>query len=481
MKNYLYTAAEQQTIEEQFNKELGASNLFLIRRAAEAITQEALIRWPKLTKATFYCGSGKNSADGLVTAGLLANRGVRIKIVMVEWPPRFSAELAKALRFCKQTSAEFVTEHDTAEEDLIVDAIFGTGLNRKVTGTHLTVIKKINKSEKPVLAIDIPSGLTANDGAVLGDAIRANLTVSLVVRKKGLYTGKGSSLSGKVILRDLNIPPKFFHPTNTHLLQLDECLSQIPERNKDAHKTAFGHVLVVGGEYGMGGAVIMAAEAAFRSGAGLVSVATRDRHALAILLRQPEIMAQGVSCDAELDPLIQRATHVVLGPGLGKSEWSRWLFAKVLSSGKQGVIDADALNILSESPKDCHDWVLTPHYGEATRLLDGDQDINRFSTLAKIQKKFGGVVVLKGAGSLITDGETTTVCPYGNPGMAVAGMGDVLSGFVGGLLAQGMSLFKAAQTAVVLHAYAGDQAALKAGTRGLMATDLIPVVRKLIG
>ena len=481
MKKYLYTAAQQQNIEKQFNRELGASNLLLIRRAAEAVIQEVLFRWPKSIKVTFYCGSGKNSADGLIVAGLLANRGFLIKVVMVGEKSKFCTEVAIAMRFCKQTNAEFVADHDIGEEDLIVDAIFGTGLNRKVSGVHLKAIEKINKSQKPVLAIDIPSGLSADDGTILGEAVRAHRTLSLVVRKKGLYTGKGSSVAGKVICNDLNIPPKFFHPTNTHLLQIDECLLEIPERDKDAPKTAFGHVLVVGGEYGMGGAVIMAAEAAFRSGAGLVSVATRNRHALALLLRQPEIMAHGVSCDAELDPLIERATHVVLGPGLGKSEWSRWLFAKLVSSGKKGVIDADALNILSESPRDCHDWVLTPHAGEATRLLNGDQDMNRFSTLTRLHKKFGGVIVLKGSGSLITDGETTTVCPYGNPGMAVAGMGDVLSGVVGGLLAQGMSLFKAAQTAVVLHARAGDQVALNAGARGLMATDLIPEVRKLIG
>ena len=213
MKKYLYTAAQQQNIEEQFNRELGASNLLLIRRAAEAVIREVLFRWPKLIRVTFYCGSGKNSADGLIVAGLLANRGFRTKVVMVEGPSKFCAEVATAMRFCKQTKAEFVTDHDTGEEDLIVDAIFGTGLNRRVTGVHLKAIEKINNSQKPVLAIDIPSGLSADDGTILGEAVRAHLTVSLVVRKKGLYTGKGSSVAGKVICNDLNIPVSYTHLT----------------------------------------------------------------------------------------------------------------------------------------------------------------------------------------------------------------------------------------------------------------------------
>ena len=480
MNNYLYTAEQQKNIEEKSNKELGVSDLTLMRRAAEAVIEEALSRWSKLRKVVVYCGSGKNAGDGFIVAGLLANRGIAVKVVLVGETRKFGLEAIAAMRFCEHTDAEISTDCNIGNEDLIVDAILGTGISRIISGTYLKVIETINKAQTPVLAIDVPSGLSADNGVILGAAVRADLTVTFVVKKKGLYTGKGTSIAGEVVFKDLGIPSQFRHPTNTRLLQLDECLLEIPGRDRDAHKTAFGHVLVVGGDYGMGGAVIMAAEAAFRSGAGLVSVATRDQHALALLLRQPEIMGKGVSDDTELDPLIERATHVVLGPGLGKSEWSRWLFTKLMSAGKSGVLDADALNMLAESPKDCSDWVLTPHVGEARRLLSGDKDSNRFSILSRMQKKFGGVSVLKGAGTLITDGETTTVCPYGNPGMAVAGMGDVLSGFLCGLLAQGTPLLKAAQTGVVLHAYAGDEIASKTGERGLMATDLIPVVRKLI-
>ena len=201
---------------------------------------------------------------------------------------------------------------------------------------------------------------------------------------------------------------------------------------------------------------------------------------MALLSRRPEVMVKGVSGKEGLQRMIARATHIVLGPGLGRGDWSQWLFREVMLAGKPGVMDADALNILAERPQATDGWVLTPHPGEASRLLEGDDSLDRFSTLNTIQQRYRGVVLLKGAGTLITDGSLTSLCPYGNPGMASAGMGDVLSGIIGGLLAQGMTPYAAAQTGVVLHAYAADRLASELGQRGLLATDIIPVVRELV-
>jgi NAD(P)H-hydrate epimerase len=284
--------------------------------------------------------------------------------------------------------------------------------------------------------------------------------------------------------------------------------ARFPRRRRNSHKTSHGHLLVIGGDYGMGGAAMMSAEAALRTGAGLVSVATRGENTGPLRARCPEIMATGVDNKNQLKPMLERATSVVLGPGLGQSEWSRELFEAALETSLPMVVDADGLSILAKLGLSRDRWILTPHPGEAYRLLNGAiknrsndpgaisetipdaisgvetrlsgvQD-DRFAVLKSLQQDYGGVVLLKGVGTLVTDGKEISLCPFGNPGMATAGMGDVLSGIVGALLAQGQSFYNAATIGAVLHAMAGDIAAGKDGERGLIATDLIPIVRRLV-
>lgn len=255
-------------------------------------------------------------------------------------------------------------------------------------------------------------------------------------------------------------------------------------RNRDANKGDFGHICIIGGDYGMAGAVRLCAEAALRVGAGLVSVATRPEHVAAIVSARPEIMCHGVKKSADLLPLLKKATVVVLGPGLGQSEWSHELFHAAMTVDCPAVIDADALNILSQSPIKKDHWILTPHPGEAARMLQcttNDVQSDRLSAAKKCAVDYGGVVVLKGSGTVVTsEYETPFLCSSGNPGMATAGMGDVLSGVLGGLLAQHFSLLSAAKTGVLLHALAGDSAARDGGERGLIASDLMPHLRHLV-
>lgn len=255
-------------------------------------------------------------------------------------------------------------------------------------------------------------------------------------------------------------------------------------RSRDAHKADFGHVLVIGGDAGMGGAVRLSAESALRVGAGLVSVATHPEHVTLVSGSCPEIMCHGVEKASELSALLDKASVVVLGPGLGKSKWSRQLFELALAADLPKVIDADALNLLSESPQTQHNWILTPHPGEAARLLQEDVEfvqVDRIESANALVNRFGGVVVLKGAGTIVQmENELPSICPYGNPGMATAGMGDVLSGVLGGLLAQHFSLLFAAKIGVLLHAVAGDEAAKIQGERGLIATDLMPHLHRLV-
>lgn len=258
----------------------------------------------------------------------------------------------------------------------------------------------------------------------------------------------------------------------------------LPARNPAAHKGDFGHVLVFGGDHGMSGALRLAGEAALRTGAGLVSAATRAEHAASISVARPELMSHGIESASALAPLLKRATVLAVGPGLGQEEWGRKLLSSVLQSTLPMVVDADALNLLAIEPSQRDNWILTPHVGEAARLLDvtiEQVQADRVAAAVTLQKKYGGVTVLKGAGTVVV-GVTgdVAVCSEGNPGMASGGMGDVLTGVIAGLLAQGCLLTEAAQQGVCLHAHAADVAAQE-GQRGLLASDLFPVLRRLLG
>lgn len=269
---------------------------------------------------------------------------------------------------------------------------------------------------------------------------------------------------------------------NMEVINYEMLAQWLKPRAKDWHKGLSGHVLVVGGALGYSGAPRMAAEAALRVGAGLVSVATHPENARVMNSQRPELMCHGVSHRDELLPLVEKADVVVLGPGLGQQAWSVELWTTIMSQHKPMLVDADGLNLLA-AEKDYRDnWVLTPHAGEAGRLLgETAQTVqqNRVAAVTEIVTRYGGVCVLKGAGTLVASSHSSlAICDKGNPGMASAGMGDVLSGVIGGLMAQGIPIAEAAQLGVCMHAMAGDLAA-KEGERGLIATDLLPYLRRL--
>src|SRR5690606_8372139 len=298
--------------------------------------------------------------------------------------------------------------------------------------------------------------------------------------KRGLVTGRGPALCGDLYLADLDVVDVRDDAALPHCLLLDDVLHYLSPRKADAHKGDFGHVMVIGGDTGCGGAALMAAEAAARTGAGLVSVATRPEHIPAILARRPEIMACGVVSGQELEPWLARPTVLVLGPGLGSSPWSEQMLQQAANTGLPMVLDADALNMMAAervlpagSKRD--NWLLTPHPGEAARLLGvstADIQADRFAAVEALQQRYGGAVILKGAGSLVA-GTTLGigVVTAGNPGMASGGMGDILSGILGGLLAQGLPLEEAARVGATVHSVAADMAAEELGQRGLLALD----------
>lgn len=436
-----------------------------------------------------YCGSGNNAGDGYLAAGMLAEKGRRVRVAMVGDPEKLGRDAGEAYRYCRSTGVRMQTwQPETIEPGgVVVDALLGTGLTGDVRERYAGAIEEINDAGVPVLSVDIPSGLSADTGQRLGAAVAADVTVTFIGVKRGMLTLDGPDCCGEIEFADLEVPSDIYAAVDAAVQRLDlyALTRQLPRRPRNAHKNRFGHVLVIGGDEGMGGAVAMSAEAALRCGAGLVSVATHPAHAGAIVARRPELMVRAVDDAQALAPLMARATVLVLGPGLGQGEWGKRLFNQVMDRADQQsqamVVDADGLNLLAGQPRSAEHWVLTPHPGEAASLI-GDRQLqnDRFDAVTRLQQRYGGTVLLKGAGTLIADGRRVFLCPYGNPGMSTAGMGDVLSGMIAGLLAQGLDPSFATCLGVTVHAAAGDASAARSGERGLIATDLIAEVRRLL-
>ena len=318
--------------------------------------------------------------------------------------------------------------------------------------------------------------------------MRADITLSFIGRKIGTYTGDGVEYCGDLDFDDLGVPQSIYQRVEpiAECLSLPDELARLSPRSQNSHKGSYGHLLVIGGNDGMGGAPFMTAAAALRTGTGLVSVATHPDHASVFSAAQPELMVRGVSSPSEIEVLIEQCSVIAVGPGLGSSRWSYELLQAALSSGKPIVIDADALNLIAKETQPellPSRMVMTPHPGEAARLLGiASQEVqsNRAETVNELVQRYGGVQVLKGAGTLIAEDGWMGLCSYGNPGMSSAGMGDVLTGVIAGLLAQGMSPVAAARLGACVHSSAADRLAEQYGQRGLLATDLIPVAREIL-
>ncbi|ODS23543.1 hypothetical protein AB835_08470 [Candidatus Endobugula sertula] len=506
----LYLAKQVAEIDQYAITQLGIPGVVLMKRAGRYSFECLLTEWPETQSVHIVCGSGNNAGDGYVIAALAKQHNIEATIWSLKsqesLPDILSAVALAAYRYAQQECVEcrefdmleWTTAIAASQSPVIVDALLGIGAKGQLRDTYVTAIEAINASDCPVLAVDIPSGVNPNTGTVDSVAVRADVTVSFVGQKQGLYTGLGRVYSGERYFYNLGIPLESYERVKpeTQMINYREWLSFLPERSMDAHKGHCGHVLIVGGDkgisYGYGGAPIMAAQMALRTGAGLVSLATRPEFVAAALMRQPEIMVTGIDNGQALLPMLERVSGIVIGPGLGRSSWSEQLFYHCISSQFPLVIDADALHLLAHKKfgqlpgveKRHRQWILTPHPGEAAVLLECSVDevqANRFHAAVQIQQQYGGVVVLKGAGTVVvTSTGEQWLCNAGNPGMASGGMGDVLSGLLGSLLVQGMTVNAAALLGVSLHALAADRWVEENGQRGLLATDLIPYVQLMI-
>lgn len=487
----LYTAAQTRELDRCAIEDHKIPGITLMARAAGAGFDCLLNTWPGAECIQVLCGTGNNGGDGFLIADLAHKRGIPTTVLQVGDPAKIGGDALLARAQALANGVKIKTFETTLVEarGIVVDAMLGTGLGGDVRGVYLEAIAAVNGNTAPVLAVDIPSGLCSDTGRVLGIAIEADLTVTFIGLKRGLFTLAARDHVGDLEYRDLGVPPEVFAQVgcDCHRLELEPLLERMPPRPASAHKGLYGTVLVVGGDYGMAGAAALAAEAALRCGAGLVKVATRVEHVAALVARTPEAMPQGVRSGQELAELVGSADVLVVGPGLGRSPWSEQLLQVAAASGKPLVLDADGLNQLARgrwpAPARRDNWVLTPHPGEAARMLDmatARVQADRFAAVRQLQQRYGGVVVLKGNGSLIADDSQVLLSDYGNPGMASGGMGDVLSGVIGALLAQHLPPLSAAALGVCLHGAAADSAA-REGQRGLLASDLMSPMRALLG
>jgi NAD(P)H-hydrate epimerase len=487
----LYSVAQVRAFDAHAIAAQGVSGYGLMQRAGDAAMRLLRQRWPQARHVVVVCGAGNNGGDGYVVARLLRGAGFTVQLLALVPTAelRGDARLAADDYLASGGQARSCDQLAFATCDVVVDALLGTGFKPPVRPAFAAAIRAINAAARPVLALDLPSGLDGDSGRAAEPTVRADATISFVGLKQGLLLGDGPAMTGALYCDELGVVPPPDPASQPVLGRLDtaDIAAALPARGRETHKGQLGRVLIVGGNEGMPGAVVLAGEACLRAGAGLVTVATLPAHASAIAAQRPELMCRGVASAQQLRVLIADADVLAIGPGLGRDEWARELLGTVIAASIPIVVDADALNIVAaEALVLPSNTVLTPHPGEAARLLqcsNAEVQTDRLRALRMLVERTGATVVLKGAGSLVgAPGQTPAICDAGNPGMATAGMGDVLTGALAGVLAQCRSPWLAARAAVLAHARAGDALAARLGQRGLLASELaIELTRQLNG
>ncbi|MBE0485555.1 NAD(P)H-hydrate dehydratase [Marinobacter sp.] len=493
----LYSADSVRAMDRYLIDQQGVDGFQLMQSAARSAFRQLIKRWPTPGPILIFCGSGNNGGDGYLVAANAHRHGLPVECIAVAPVEKLQGDALKALDKARAEGVSIVglselseggLDHKLSSCGLVVDALLGTGVTGAPREPFAGVIQQINRAALPVLAVDLPSGLNATTGSAEGLVVRAELTVTFIGAKAGLYTGVGADVCGRVVFETLDVDDGVIESGEQPMARLFDwqaCRHWLPVRALNAHKGHFGHVLVVAGDRGFGGAGIMAAEAASRAGAGLVSLATRPEHVTAALARCPSVMTHGVIHGSELPALLASADVVVCGPGIGQSAWGQQMLQQVLASDKPKVLDADALNLMATRvPVVADNHILTPHPGEAARLLRCDVreiESDRLAAARRIQSIWGGVVLLKGAGTVVAGGSgQPAVIAGANPGMATGGMGDVLSGIIGALAGQMSDPSQVAVMAAALHLAAADRAAQDCGYMGLMPGDVIEAMPRIL-
>ncbi|TRX57883.1 NAD(P)H-hydrate dehydratase [Thalassomonas sp. M1454] len=443
-------------------------------------------QWPQAKTVLVVCGRGNNAGDGFVFARLAKAAGLTVYLHALASFDDYQGDAALASEKYLKIAGEFSSLDNIAKEkiDVVIDAILGTGIKGALKPNYRELIEFVNVLNKPVLSIDLPSGLNANTGQVSDACIKAKLSVCFIALKQGMLTGEAKNYCGDIYIAGLGIADEFANqvPSNI-LINHRSNLPQLTKRLAAGHKGNSGFVLALAGNKGMPGAARLCTEAALRSGAGLLALACHVENKSIVVSNRPEIMLVDIDNNEKSEQQkIAKANVIVIGPGLGTDNWAQRHFDFALAQQKRLIVDADGLNLLAKKPRFNENWVLTPHPGEAARLLGvsvAEVENDRFAAVQAIALKYGGIVVLKGAGTLICDGKRVAINFSGNPGMASGGMGDVLSGILAALSLQLDDLFYATCQGVDIHSQAADIAA-KEGEKGLLASDLFPYIRQLV-
>ena len=488
LSHKLYRAEQVRDNEKVAAEQMGVPMYDLMQQAGKAVFNQCQASLPNSDVYLVLVGQGNNAGDGYIAALHAKQAGKLVHVCAVEPHRILEGEAGIAQKEWLDAGGKIsVFEQNLLDKaDLVIDALLGTGINSYIRNEFAAIIDAVNASPTPVISIDVPSGLDANSGQSLGRCIEATVTVTFVGIKSGLTTGAGKQSCGKLVYDDLGIGKAFIEiaRSNATLLDMDQFYGLAP-RPVHSHKGTFGRLLCIGGNKGTAGAIRLASEAALRAGAGMVKVFVHESSKVQVSAGRPELMVT----DESLDEALNWATCVVIGPGLGQDEWAQKAFETALrhcqTHPKPVVIDADALNLLGKHATafTINDCILTPHSAEAARLLGvsvDDVEAERYIHARQCAERYHATCVLKGAGTIIDNESATWVCSHGNPGMATAGMGDVLSGILGALLAQGIDRDMACKYGVTLHAKAGDDIAELYGQRGLLASDLFSAIRTLI-
>ncbi|MGB1263133.1 MAG: NAD(P)H-hydrate dehydratase [Cognaticolwellia sp.] len=494
LTHHVYKVNQLQRYEADAAKIVGLTLGQLMQNAGAAVFSQMRQHFPTARNFLIICGKGNNGGDGYVVAKLAHQAGFTVKVMVngaresINGEAKYALTLLEALPvaidFYQQVNAmSAVVKTSTA--DVIIDCLFGVGFNGALSPALQQLITEINQQLAVRVSVDLPSGLNADLGTVSSVAVKAELTVTLIAYKQGLLTGQAANYVGNLQLETLGVNQALAKLTATQCYrQNPENLPKLAPRTPSSHKGNIGMLLAVGGFHAYTGAICLASEAALRSGAALVSVCCHEKSRATLLARQPELMVTANSAETlSASACLAKCQATILGPGLGQSAWSNALFDVVIKLPQRKVIDADALRLLAEQPTKNNSWVLTPHPGEAAALLAcsvADIEADRFSAVRNIAQQYGGICVLKGAGTLISNGEHTWLNTSGNPGMASGGMGDVLSGIIGALCLQMDDLFSAARLGVYIHGRAADIIAKKHGRVGILASDLYGEIQRLI-
>ncbi|HSA63998.1 MAG TPA: NAD(P)H-hydrate dehydratase [Nitrospira sp.] len=502
----IVTATQMQALDRRTITEAQVPSLTLMERAGKGTAEFIERRFGPLAgkRVTIVCGKGNNGGDGLVVARLLRQRRAVVTVLMLALAAELSRDAAamyrRWLRIAGRSATKTFRSADHVEDlltgsTLIVDALLGTGLSTPVSGAYREAIRLMNRTGSPIVAVDMPSGIHADDGALLGHAIRATATVTFGLPKLGLYLGAGIDHAGDIHVVDIGIPAAFVDKVDSRTLLITEetVRAALPSRPASSHKGTYGHAGILAGSVGKTGAAALAAKAALRIGAGLVTVGVPASVNDVLEAKLLEVMTMplpdtkartlGRASFDRIMAFIQARTAIAIGPGLSTHpETVELVQSLVKHLDRPSVLDADALNALASRASlltECKTPpILTPHPGEMARLEVGatSQSINadRLGTARRFARERGVFLVLKGARTIVArpDG-LLMICPTGNPGMATAGTGDVLTGMLVGLLAQGVPSWEAACAATYLHGAAGDLAARRFGPAGMIAGDLI--------